>query len=268
MKKITLFICAFLSCFYLLAQDTTIKRSGKEVRKEEKRERIITMSRQEEEGILNYTKQSAFGIELRTNGYGVFYEHAKMVSPRFANLWAIELTEIKHNKEEKLGTGNFFGNAFIYGKINNFYQLKFGLGQQYVFGQKGNKNGIAVLGVYEGGLSLGVLRPYYLQVDEGSYNQPRYIKYSDTDSALFLDPSAIIGGGGLSKGWSELKYKPGAYVKTALRFDFGHFNETLSAIEIGLSLEAYASKVQIMAFNPSRQLFYQGHIAFVFGHRK
>lgn len=242
-------------------------KSSKEERREAKRQRINALIRQEEEGVLTYTKQNAFGVELRTNGYGAFYEHAKMKSPRFANLYAIELTEIKHNKEEKLNTGNFFGNSFIYGKINNFYQLKFGLGQQYILGQKGNKNGIAVIGIYQAGLSLGLLRPYYLQVDEGG-NRPRYIKYDSSDSTLFLDGSTIIGGGGLGKGWSELKYKPGAYAKAALRFDFGHYNETISAIEIGISLDAYASKIPLMVYNPDKQLFFQGHIAFVFGRRK
>jgi len=266
-KKVILLVCTILAGYGLWAQNTGKKTNSREDRRAEKRQRINTMIRQEEEGTLNYTKQSAFGLQLRTNGYGVFYEHAKMKSPRFANLYAIELTEIKNNKEEKLNTGSFWGNSFIYGKINNFYQLKVGLGQQYIFGQKGNKNGIAVIGIYQAGVSLGLLRPYYIQVDEGG-GQPRYIKYDGSDSTLFLDGSAIIGGGGLSKGWGELKYKPGAYAKVALRFDFGHYNETISAIEIGMSLDAYASKIPIMVYNPEKQLFFQGHIAFVFGHRK
>jgi hypothetical protein len=266
-KKITVLFCAIFSCYCLFAQ-TTNPRNDKEVKRAEKRQRINAMAKLEEEGVLNFKKQSAFGIQLRTNGYGVFYEHAKMVSPRFATLYGIELTEIKHPKEEKtnIGGNNFFGGSYIFGKINNFYQLKLSLGQQYVFGQKGNKNGIAVTGIYEGGLSVGLLKPYYLQVEDNRL--ARYIKYDSSDSSLFLDDRSIIGNAGFGKGWSEVKVRPGAFIKTALRFDFGHYNETLSAIEIGLSVDAYAQKVQIMALNPSKQLFFQGHVAFVFGHRK
>jgi hypothetical protein len=73
---------------------------------------------------------------------------------------------------------------------------------------------------------------------------------------------------GLGKGWDHIKFKPGAYLKTALRFDFGRYNDNIQALEIGMSLEAYASKVSIMVQNEPQQLFFQGHIAFVFGKRK
>ena len=116
---------------------------------------------------MNYSKQTSFGLQLRTNGYGLFLEIGRSRSPRFTNLYVLELTEIKHPKEEKVSNvSTFFSNSFIYGKINNFYQAKLGFGQQYVFGQKGNKNGIAVLGIVHGGLSLGLLKPYYIQIQE------------------------------------------------------------------------------------------------------
>jgi len=63
--------------------------------------------------------------------------------------------------------------------------------------------------------------------------------------------------------------KPGAFVKTALRFDYGRFNEVVSGIEIGLSAEFYADKIQIMANQPKdKQLFFQGYISLLFGRRK
>jgi hypothetical protein len=78
----------------------------------------------------------------------------------------------------------------------------------------------------------------------------------------------IFGGGGIGKGWNKLKVKPGGFVKAALRFDFGRYNESIQALEIGMSLEAYSQKIELMAFNEPKQLFFQGHIAFVFGNRK
>ncbi|MGZ8557893.1 MAG: hypothetical protein ACXWWC_06160, partial [Chitinophagaceae bacterium] len=155
-------------------------------------------------------------------------------------------------------------------KINNFYPITLGFGQQHILGQKGNKNGVAVTAVYNAGLSIGLLRPYYLNVEDPdpATGGERAIKYSGADTTLFLDQSAIISGGGFGKGWSELKVKPGAFAKVGMRFDFGRYNESVQALEIGMSIEAYASKIQIMALQNDKRMFFQGYIAFLFGRRK
>ncbi|MDB5196429.1 MAG: hypothetical protein JWP88_800 [Flaviaesturariibacter sp.] len=269
MKKLIVASCLSFLTLSVFAQNNASK-SDKKI---EKRKKEAAMIRQEEEGVLSYHKQNTFGIQLRTNGYGVFFEKGIMKTPRFTNLYMIELTEIKHPKERKNNDGQgAFSNSYVYGKEFNFYQLKLGFGQQYIFGQKGNKNGIAVMGIYEGGLSLGLLRPYYLDIDDGSR---RSIKYNSPDSLKFLDlvtGSNIVGSSGLSKGWNELKVKPGAFIKAALRFDFNKYNEKVQAVQIGLSLEAYPQKVNILVSGPDfpkpKNLFIEGHLAFVFGGRK
>jgi hypothetical protein len=225
------------------------------------------MVRQDEEGVLVYSKQSIFGVELRTHGYGVFYELGRMKSNRTTTIYRLDFTETKHPKEDKLPNGGLsIGNPYIYGKLNNFYQFHLGFGQQRILGQKGNKNGVAVSATYGGGLLAGLLRPYYLEVDDNS-GGTKIIKYSQEDSALFVG-GFIYGGGGLGKGWNEIKFKPGVFAKTALRFDFGRFNEVVSGLEIGLTLEFYSSKIPIMLFQENKQMFFQGHVALLFGHRK
>ena len=267
MKKLVV-VALFISVTSSLFAQNTKQKSSKEQRRADKRERISALVKQEEEGVLAYYKQSAFGLALRTNGYAAFYELGRMKSPRFANLYTFELSEIKHDKEEKFqNTESFFSNSFIYGKTNNFYQAKFGFGQQYILGQKGNKNGIAVLGIYSGGLSVGLQKPYYLVVVQESTGEHIDIKYED-DSTLFLNGSRIFGSSGFSKGFNELSVNPGAYAKAALRFDFGRFNESIQAIEIGLSADFYSKKVQLLALNDPKRLFVQGHIAFLFGRRR
>ena len=265
MKKSIILFSFCLSFFAGMAQDSTSKSSSKSSKKEEKRQRISAIIRQEEEGVLSYRKQSLFGLQLRTNGYGLWYELGWRRSPRWTNVALAELTEIKNGKEEKLGNSeNIFGNSFIYGKRNNFYQFKLGYGQQYIFGQKGNKNGVAVTGSLTGGLSLGLLKPYYLEIDSAGGT---FIRYDDNPSA-FLDPNKIIGGAGIGKGFKEIKIKPGAFVKAGLRFDFGRYNESIQALEIGISADYFTDKIEILLMNKTRSLFYQGHIAFVFGRRK
>ena len=267
MKKISLLLCFVFAAGVLFAQEGVSKKDKKQTKKEEKRKRINAIIKQEEEGVLAYNKQTAFGLELRTNGYALFAELGRMKSPRFTNLYSLEFSEIFHPKEDKVPSTdqNYFGGSFKYGKINNFYQAKLGIGQQYVFGQKGNKNGIAVLGIYQGGLSIGLLKPYYLDVDVNG--STRSIKYSGADTSAFLS-DRILGSSGPGKGWSEVKIRPGAFAKLALRFDFDSYNDSIKALEIGLSVDAYSQKIEEMAFAKPKQIFFQGHIGFVFGSRK
>ena len=224
------------------------------------------VNKEEEENALIYKKQKVFGMEVRTNGYGIFYEKAKSKTQNVSSLYTIGLDEIKHPKEDKQQSFTFFGNPYIYGKINNFYTLKLGYGQQRVLGQKGNKNGVAVLGVYSGGATLGLLRPYYIDVQDNN-GDTRSIKYTQQDSTLFVD-GPKIGSSGLGKGWNEIKVKPGLYAKAALRFDWGRFNELVTGLEAGISAEFYAAKIPIMLYQKDQQFFFQGHIAFLLGKRK
>lgn len=267
-KKFIVFSLLTVIAFHSFAQDSTSTRKlSKKERKEDEKRRRNSLAKQQEEGVLAFTKQTAGGVQLRTNGYGAFLEIGRSRSPRFTNLYLFEITEIKHQKEEKSSGEGFFSNAFVFGKINNFYQTKLGFGQQYVFGQKGNKNGVAVLGIVHGGLSAGLLKPYYLTPSaQSGINHD--IKYESADSLAFLDFNQIGGGAGFTKGWGELKVKPGLFLKTALRFDFGRFNESINALEIGVSADYYFSKIPMLVYVNPQSLFIQGHIAYVFGKRK
>lgn len=264
MKKlivISVFALGYLSAFS--QSDKELKKVIKDEGKQENIKRNKALAKQSEEGVLNFSRQTAGGVQLRTNGYGAFLEIGRSRSARFTNLYVLEITEIKHPKEEKFSGNGFLSNSFVFGKINNFYQAKLGFGQQYVFGQKGNKNGIAILGIVHGGLSAGLLKPYYVKDRSGNE-----IKYDSKDSVMFTTISEISGGAGFTKGWNELKFQPGVYLKTALRFDFGRFNERINALEIGVSADYYMKGIPQMAYNEPRKLFVQGHIAYIFGKRK
>ncbi len=269
MKKLPLTLLLLAVVVVTAAQDTTSKRrSPKEAKKEERRQKVNELIKQAEEGVLVYSKQNLFGLQFRTNGYGAFYELGRMKTNRKTNIYRVDFTESKHPKEDKQPSQGFiFGNPFIYAKKNYFYQLTLGFGQQYILGQKGNKNGVAVSAVYNGGIAIGLLRPYYIEVNDVQSQQVKAIKYSDGDSSLFMSQE-ILGGAGFGKGWNELKIKPGAFAKAALRFDYGRFNEAVSGIEVGVSAEFYGSKIPIMVGQKEKQFFFQGYIAVLFGRRK
>ncbi len=262
MKKFLLSIAVFSLVFSATAQSDadSVPKTRKE-RKEERRQRIDLLVGQEEEGEIVFDKQSVFGIKLATDGYGLTYELGKFKSPRKSILYQIELSEKKHNKERKQGASvsQFQINSVIPGKLNNFYQLKLGVAQQRIIGGKSNKNGVAVSAIYGGGLTAGLLKPYYVDVKEG-----HRVTYDKIIDSAYIP----LGASGFTVGWSELKFRPGAFAKAAMRFDYGRLNETVTAIEAGLTTEFYAQKVPQMLYNKEKQFFFSAYVSIMFGRRK
>ncbi|MGB8195088.1 MAG: hypothetical protein WCF67_24345 [Chitinophagaceae bacterium] len=265
MKKIALVVLAGLVAMSGFAQAQP-KGISKKEKKDAKRERINALVKMEEEGELVFRKQSIFGLKANTDGYGLSYEMGRFKSNRVTTIYQVELNEKKHRQEKKQNTdlNGLQFNSVIYNKINNFYQFKLGIGQQRILGGKGNKNGVAVAAIYAGGFSLGMLKPYLIEVD---VNAKRLIsRYPTIIDSGYTD--FIIGSAGFTKGWSELSIKPGAHAKAALRFDYGRFNETVTAIEVGVNAEFYSSKIPQMQFADQKQFFFNGYITILLGRRK
>jgi hypothetical protein len=109
------------------------------------------------------------------------------------------------------------------------------------------------------------MRPYYVEAIDIN-NEEVSIKYED-DPELFLS-NQVQGASGLGKGWGELKVKPGAFLKVAMRFDYGRFNESVNGLEIGAHIEGYSSKIPIMLFQKDKRLFFNAYLAILFGRRK
>ncbi|MFY9464919.1 MAG: hypothetical protein WAP48_07510 [Sediminibacterium sp.] len=273
MKKLIFVLFVFCGTAVVAQQKPASTVLSRNQKKAERKEKINQLIKQEEEGALIYQKQGAFGIKLNTDGWGVYYEHGKYKTLTKTNLWWLEFGERKHPKEERVPTitassGFIIVSSYIYGKQNNFYYLKAGVGQQRMIGGKGNKNGVAVSAIYGGGITAGLLKPYYLEIQNPSTNLRESIRYTPANESLFLDPTIILGKGGLTKGIGETKIVPGAHARAALRFDYGRYNEMLSAIEVGVNAEYYSQKMPILLLNKEKSFFFNAYVAITFGKRK
>ncbi len=267
-----------------LQAQTTDNKSKKELKQEkkaEKREKINALIKQEEEGAIIYQKQNTFGVKLYSDGWGAFFEKGYQKTVNKANLFSLEIGERKHPKEDKVFSlqqsgGFLFGTPLIYGKQNNFFFGKLGVGQSYLIGGKGNRNGVSVSAVYKGGLSLGALKPYYVDIQPPGATETIPVKWENGegtyDNIFLTNP---IGSSGLFKGFNELQIKPGAFLQGSLRFDYGRYNEMVSAIEAGFNIEYYTSNMPIMVEKDTdgiivepKKLFINVFIAIEFGKRK
>jgi len=267
-RKIILSLFSFIIAVSVIAQNNppASRKAAREQKKLERKQRIDDLIRQDEEGEIIYNKQGAFMLKLNTDGYSIGYEYGKFQSNRKSLLFQFELAEKKHKKEKREG---YFDpeqvrvNYLVFGKLNTFYQLKLGIARQQVIGGKGNKNGVAVSGVYGGGLIIGFAKPYMYDVEDefGNSFQSKYPEIIDSSYN-------VVKAKGLSGGWSKLKVRPGLYAKTGLRFDYGRMNETVAAIEVGLAGEFYSSKIPQMLYSKDKQFFFSGYVAILLGRRK
>lgn len=221
------------------------------------------------------------GLSLTSNGWSFFVDKGKVKSDEgrksdmFYNirLWQLEIQEIKDPHELKSNTTEVGGttssgakvNPFIYGKINNFYAVNLGYGFRKMIAGKPEPRTVSIHWVGTGGLSVGLLKPYYLHAYYNGMEQD--IKYSDQTSDAFLSQSDILGGSGFSKGLSEIKVIPGIHVKTGLHFDFAASRKTILAVEAGASASYYTQSIQLMALQKAVPYFFNLYASFQFGKR-
>jgi hypothetical protein len=268
MKKIFFLLPLFLICISTYAQDKV--KSKKEEKREKRRERIEAMIKLEEEGVITNKKHFVVALKANSDGYGGYLEKGLAQSVKRALLFQLEISERKHQKEEKQTSG--FGGPFIYGKINFFYPVKLGVQEQFLLGNKGNKNGVSVSANVGGGITLGLLRPYLLGYqDTAAANKGNTIykglEATTADSIRFLNQEPLSGPG-FGVGYNKMKVNFGAYAKAALRFDYAKYNEVVRAVEVGITAEYYGKPVQQMIYSKDNNFFFSAYVALLFGNRK
>lgn len=266
MRKIFFIFLAVAATSSLFGQQT------KKEKKDEHRKKINALTKQEEEGVITYSKHTVFGFKLTNDGYGGFMEIGRAQSIKKSLLFQLDISERKHSKEDKQTNPTYAGPSLIFGKINFFYPVKLGIQQQILLGNKSNKNGVSVTGNFGGGISLGLLRPYFLEINDSTTQRRTFIRYQSADSNIFSDNKQLYNlqatGPNLGKGWGNLKITPGLYAKAALRFDYGRYNEVVSAIEVGVTAEYYTKKIPQLVFTAPKNLFVNAYVAIMFGKRK
>lgn len=225
------------------------------------------------------TKEMSAGLRLNSDGWTVVVESGKVKSEdsrrmdmfHDVRILQFEFSVRKHPKELRIygfdpAKDQFTDKQYIFGKVNNFFALKFNYGYRKMIGGKPFANTVSVHWIYAGGLALGLLKPYYVQAS-GPMGQADY-KFSKETESVFLNQSMILGSSGFGKGIGEIKLKPGIHLKTGLHFDFAKDKFAVAAIECGASAEIYASKMEIMANLDAKPYFFNLYAGIQLGKRR
>lgn len=220
-------------------------------------------------------KERSGNIMLHTLGYGLGFKMGLNKNYFVRRIIEFDLLEMKAPNQTKTYNDNFVNpKYYYYGKLNNLYILRAGLGYQHLLNRKPYWGGIEVRYFYSGGLSLGLAKPVYL-----------YISYYRSDLVIFatktekFDPTKnypvttpdytydIYGRAPVFKGFNEIKPYPGIYAKFGFNFDFGVLNDRVKALEVGIVLDGYPVGVPVMAFKDPYHIFVTGYLSFNFGKR-
>ncbi len=211
-----------------------------------------------------YNKEFTVDFRAHTNGFlALAANFGKIKTYYKTKYYHFEIGELKHNKEFRTrdfisASASRASSSYIYGKQNNFYVLRAGLGTKRYLTEKAARKGLAVGINYMYGPSLGIIKPYYIDINASDANtnsnlQVRSIRYSEEEAMNFLDISSnsnnannIIGHSGFTKGFSEVTLTPGLHGKFGLHLDWGAFDEFVKAVEIGLMADVYFQTIPIM----------------------
>lgn len=214
----------------------------------------------EQQRILFRDEQTFAGF-INSNGIGINYRYGKRINAFNKTIYDFDLVHIKHSKEEKSPSPLYpNGRSFVYGKLNNFYSLRGGIGIQREQFRKFDKGGISVRFSYMGGFSVGILKPIYYEFISNTAEPERIVdKFPENDHPT------IIGRASFFKGFDELEFLPGGYGKLGVTFEFSKMDEVIQAIETGVTVDVFYKKVPIMATSNNNFLFLTLSLGYRFG---
>jgi len=203
-----------------------------------------------------YDREAAGDLKLFSNGFEIGLNLGRIKTYYRTEYWHFGIGELKHHREYKNRDGITGGNnigrnsrSYIYGKQNSLYAVRLGYGIKRYYSEKARKKGLAIGVSYEGGPTLGVLKPYYLEINRtelGGTAQLSTEKYNGDNANLFLNTDRIFGAAPAINGFSEVKVKPGIHLMGAIHFDWGAFDEYVKAIEIGIAADIFFAELPIL----------------------
>ncbi|MCO5247900.1 MAG: hypothetical protein M9887_02980 [Chitinophagales bacterium] len=222
-----------------------------------------------------YHQDWSANFKLRSDGWQLGFEMGKSKIYTRSLIYQIDLGLYNHPKQAKQNKDPYAGwfssngiKPFIYGKQNTLFALHGAVGQRFLVAEKAKHNGVMINYYYAGGITLGLLKPYYLRVcgdDLCTYYD--VVSYHPDEDNGFIDYDKIIGGAGFGVGW-KLKFRPGLHAKTGLQFDWSSQSSMIKAVDIGLSVDSYFSKVPIMVTKANKFIFVNAFVGISLGKKK
>ena len=229
----------------------------------------------------NYKSITTFGITTNTNSGilgGVSFRQAKRLDselfglPQYRYL-SVEIVNVKHPKELAASI-SAAGSRYIQGKENYLFVIRPQYGREVTLFQRDDDEGIAVSGILAAGPSLGIIKPYYLDVQFG--NNTRSVPASQVNGSSTPTGEVVTGAGSIFQGFGESKLTVGLNIKAALSFELSAFRTNTTGVEIGFLSEIFPQKIIIIPntsaggnrTDGNRNFFTSAYLTLFFGSKK
>lgn len=266
LKAIVLFTCSILYCqSYVHAQTNVWSKpkdnSNKALKKVDKGKKKIRIWKKhvEEFGLSeDWQHQISVGGSLNSNGWSGSIYYFRNDDNNSKHIYRLSFSEIKHEKQIKQVPQNPYPELgaptpYIYGKINNLYQLQLVYGKDFTILPDVVDGNLSVGYRIMGGFSLAMLKPYYLKqiyVDQTVADPIPELKeeqYSDANAEAFLRTGNKLGAAAWSNGLKEIKYTPGVFIESAIVLEPQVTSWFVQTITIGGQLAYHTKPLPIMA---------------------
>jgi len=221
-----------------------------------------------------YETETIFGLNLNTNGGligGIMFRHTRALNKRgkYVN-FGFEGVNVKHPNEVRY-PNSYTGNVFVLGKMNYLIALRPHVGYEWKLFSKGIEDGVQVDFLLNAGPTIGLVKPYYIQYDNGKTIET--VPYNPVLHDPATKGAGIVGAGGFLYGFDNLKIAPGLHLKSGLSFEFGTWGSGVSGIEAGAMFEIFPYKIDILEISSStptynRNFFTSMYVNMYFGGRR
>jgi hypothetical protein len=212
--------------------------------------------------------EATAGIQFHSAGWGIQFRRSFNLTGYKKLMLEGDYVSMKHPKEVK-SVNQSFDNArsYVYGKLNNFTILRLGVGRQRTFFSKGDRNGVEIRAIYSGGLSMGVLKPVFLQILEptGTLGQFDLSVQRYDPNEHYIDN--IYGRAPFTEGLDRMFFRPGGYLKLGANFEYAPFFEDVKALEVGVIADFYPKEIPIMAYTENKQIFLSFYLTLMYGRK-
>lgn len=206
-----------------------------------------------------YDFETTWEARIFPQGWAVSYRKGRLKSYYRTTYQNFEFGYIKHRQERrhtKPPQGRNIEGAvglpksYIFGKANQFFNLRYSRGEKHYLSEKTRRKGVAVGWIYEGGASIGLLKPYYLRVirtrSDVTDQFLETLVYDKELDADFLDFDRIFGGTSFWKGWDGVTPTIGLHGKLAMHWSMGAFEKKVKAIEAGVMVDVYPRRIPLI----------------------
>ncbi len=174
---------------------------------------------------------------------------------------ALELVNVKHPKELAVPY-TATGARIIPGKTNYLFVIRPEYGREIMFFNRHADEGISISGILAAGPSIGIEKPYMVQVQE----RPGFIVSVPFDPAN--QRGDVVGAGGFFQGFDRAKLVPGLHLKAALSFELSAFRDNMTGLEIGFLAEGFSRNINLVYGAEQKSTFTSGYLTIYFGNKK